>query len=207
MASLASFAKYVRPDVPMCPEIQILDAILRAGIEFCKRTKIMQESVDVTTVIGTTSYDLTTLMEANTEPNQVLSVRRDQNSFLEASSQDDAIRYRYDAQSGTPNYFYLDNRNLVLLREPVAVETLTALVTQYPSEAATTLPDALYQRYRLEIAAGAKFFLLSMPNKEWSNNETASLDKFLFDSAVDSENLTYAKGNGLKPLRSVINAF
>jgi hypothetical protein len=207
MAALSGFARYVRSEVPMCPEILILDAVLHAGIEFCKRTKIMQETLDLTTVIDQQAYDLTELMLEGTEPDEVIAVRRDSISNLDPTSKEDELWDGSDNQTGSARRFYLEGNNLVLSRIPDEVETFSVVIKARPSEAATTLPDELYARYRTEIAAGAKSRLMMMTAQEWTNLDAASINKMIFDGAINTENLRYAKGGGSKPLRTVINSF
>lgn len=207
MAALNDFARYVRPEVPMCSDLQISDAVLHAGIEFCRRTKLVQEDVDLDTEIGVPAYDLTTLLATGFEPDEILVVKRSGFGNLEGSSQEDAFNYLEFTQTGEPHMYYLADRNAVLVPTPEAVETLQLTVKVRPSEAATTLPDELYRRYRTEIAAGAKAFLMLQANQPWSNPQAGSIHKFTFDAAVSAENLRYAKGGGSKALRSVINRF
>lgn len=202
MAALTDFARYVRPEVPGCPDIQILDAVLHAGIEFCKRTKIARETITLTTVVDTARYDLTAELAANTEPDEVLSVARGDYFDLTPSSEAEFLACALTLP-GTPRYFYQDGRELVLGDIPNAVEDLTVTVKTYPGEAATTIPDQLYQRYRLEIAAGAKALLMVMQGQPWTNLEGASIHGGLFNRAIDRENLRYAKGGGATPLRTV----
>lgn len=200
MAALADFARYVRPEVPMCPEIQIMDAVLHAGIDFCKRTKILRETVQVTTEINKARYDLTAYMATGTEPAEILDISRSEYDHLNPSSENEFLSNALD-QPGTPEHFYLDGRELVLWYAPNSVESLDVLARAYPAETATALPDALYQRYRMEIAAGAKTILMSMANQPWSNLQQAAIYLAMFNSAIDSENLRYAKGGGTNPLR------
>jgi len=206
MATLANFAKYVRPEVPMCPEIQILDAILRSGIEFCKRTKIMQEVIQLNTAVDTPSYDLTALMMDDTEPDDVISVRREGRE-LDPSSQYDALRSEEDTETGTPYFYFLNGRKLHLIRTPNAIETLQVTIKARPAEAAITLPDELYQRYNSEVAAGAKSFLMTQANQPCTNLQQAAIYKNVFDGAIAKENVRYAKGGGSKPLRVTMHQF
>lgn len=206
MAALADFAKYVRAEVPMCPEIQILDAILRAGIEFCKRTKIMQQVVTLNTVVNTASYDLSLLMTTGSEPDDVLSVRRDGRE-LRVSSQYDALASEIDTVTGMPYSYFLQGRNLHLVSIPDAIEALQVTIKAKPTETATTLPDVIYQRYNAEVAAGAKSFLMMQAGQPWTNLQQAAIYKGVLDSAIAKENLRYAKGGGSKPLRTRMHSF
>lgn len=207
MAALVDFARYVRPEVPMCPEIQILDAILHAGIEFCRRTKIAQDTVDLATVVAQPAYDLSTLLATGFEPNEILAVKREGSEALEPSSQFDVLAEYDIADTGTPRDYYLKDRELVLVPVPEAVETLQVTLTVRPSESATTLPDELYRRFREEIAAGAKSRLMLQAAQPWANAQAGALHKFTYDAAINAENVRHAKGGGIKPLRTVINRF
>lgn len=202
-ATLLSFAKYVRPEVPGCPDIQILDAILHAGIEFCERTREVRESVNVVTADGTASYALT--VAAGTKPDEILSVKRS-TVPLTPSSENLFFALRLDLP-GTPNYFYLEGSNIVLGLKPTSVETLVAVVKTSPSEAATTLPDELYNRYRTEIASGAKAMLMVMKGAPWSDLKQAAVYASLFDQAITAANLRYARGASKTPLRTTAHFF
>lgn len=205
MAALADFAQYVRPEVPGCPEIMILDALRQAGIEFCERTKVLRQTLVVNTVVDTASYDLAALVTAGTEPDEILFVSRD-NGDLEPSSEYEFQANNLD-QSGSPQYYYLDGTTMVVGFKPTAVEALTVRVKTRPAEAASTLPDELYRRYRREIAAGAKTQLMLMANQPWSNPQQAAIYNSIFNGAVDDENLRHAKGGDNKTLRTTLHMF
>jgi hypothetical protein len=202
MAALSDFAKYVRPEVAGCPDIMILDAILQAGIEFCKRTKVAKQTFDVTTVVDEPLYSLTGLVDAGTVVDEILIVKRNEFDDLCKSSFGEFEDYRLDVLSGTPHYFYLnDEDEMVLGNIPNAVETLTVTVKTIPAEGATTLPDVLASRYRHQIASGAKSILMLMNNQAWTDVKMASIHGNLFEEAIGTFNLRHAKGNGSKPLR------
>lgn len=191
----------------MCPEIQILDAILHAGIEFCRRTKITQDTVDLATEVDKPDYDLTTLLATGFEPSEIIAVRRPGAENLEATSQEDALEELELTENGTPHSYYLKDRELYLVPTPDAFETLSVVLSVRPSEAATTLPDELYRRFREEIAAGAKARLMLQAAQPWANAQAGALHKFTFEAAINAENVRHAKGGGSKPLRTVINRF
>jgi hypothetical protein len=206
MAALDSFTRYVRPEVPGCPELQIRDAILHAGIDFCKRTNISRETVTVATVAGTARYDLIPLLDAGFMPDQVLFVSRGFYDDLTPSNEREFLDNNL-TRDGKPEFYYLDGNELVLGYTPNAVETLTVTVKAMPTEAATTLPDELYNRYRLQVAAGAKALLMVMRKQPWTDLEGAQINGGLFNAAIDKEVLRYAKGGGSKPLRTVSHIF
>jgi hypothetical protein len=199
-AALTTFAKYVRPEVAGCPEIVILDAIKRAGIEFCKRTRAIRQSVTLTTVADQARYTLAT--ETGTKPEEVLAVKRDGADNLNPSSFADFTNYHMDRETGTPNFYYLDGNQLVLGNIPEGEEELEVIVRIRPTEDATTLPDELAERYLMEIAAGAKAYLMSQRNKTWTDIEGAAINNATFNKAISNANLRAAKGGASKPLRT-----
>ena len=207
MKDLIAFASYVRPEVPGCPEIQILDAIRRSGAEFCMRTSVSRQTVSVVTAPGVSSYDLVGLLPTGFMPDKVQRVQDSTMQYLQAASEEEFDRRFLRTQSGTPRYYYLDGSQLVVGYKPTGVDTLTVRVKTRVSEAATQLPDELYERYHEEIAAGAKKVLMMMANTPWSNIQQAGIYKGMYDEAIDIENLRYAKGGGSRTLRTKLHIF
>ena len=203
--ALSLFAEYVRPEVPMCPEIMILDAINNVGIAFCKATRLLQEKVNIVTVVGQASYPLT--LSAGFDVEEVLRVARDQYFYLTPSSEAEFTDAGYDRLSGTSAYFYLNDQTLVLGMLPVAVETLEVLCKSSPSSSATVLPDELYTKYENEIAAGAKALLMQMTKKPWSDQAKALENQAMFDAGIAKENIRHAKGGVKNRLRSRLHIF
>jgi hypothetical protein len=198
--ALTSIAKYVRPDVSGCPDVILLDAILTAGIQFCKRTKIIKETLSITTVIGQTGYSLN--VASGTEPDEILSVRRDEHDYLNASSFKEFDDYGLNILTGTPRYFYMSGGDTLQIGKiPDFVETLSVTVRTRPSRDATALPDEIADRYMNEIASGAKSILMLMKDKAWSDLDMAGVHRGLFEDAINQTNLRDAKGSARKPIR------
>lgn len=200
MADLSAFAKYVRPEVNGCPEIQILDAILRAGIQFCKESRAIKQKVSVTTVAGTSEYTMT--LPTGLVPEEIIEVRRDKFDALEASSFAGFMYMNLNHVDGAPQFYYMNGSNkLVLGAIPDSVETLDVWLRVRPIEDATVLPDELFDRYRDDIASGAKSRLMLMKDKPWTDIPQAGIYKTLFDEAIAKSNTRDAKGAAGKRLR------
>lgn len=205
-ASLSDFAKYVRPEVQECPELMVLDAILRAGIEFCEETKVIRQTITLSTVVDQAAYPLT--VETGTMPEEVIWVKRDEFNDLTASSFVDFKEWSLDVNSGQPQYYYLEAGGILMLGNiPDAIETLQVTVRVRPTYEATTLPDELLARYKEKIANRAKAILMIMVNKPWTNPQAAALNQSLFDDAVNKANLRDAKGGAQRPLRTTVRTF
>lgn len=206
MAALSAFAKYVRPEVAGCPEIEILDAILRAGIQFCKESRAVKQPSSITTVAGTSEYAIT--LPTGLIPEEILSVKRGQFDDLEASSFHSFQNKNLHSISGAPGYFYMNESDkLVLGAIPNSAETLDVWLRVRPIEDATVLPDLLFSRYRYEIAHGAKSILMLMKDKPWTDIQQAGIYQTLFNDAIAESNVRDAKGASGKRLRTVAHHF
>ena len=205
--ALIQFAKYVRPEVIGCPEIQILDAILRASIVFCNKSRYIKETFNVTTVAGTNKYVMAN-MPVDVQAREIVNVKRGLYQDLDPSSFREFQNNDLNTLPGTPQYFYMDkDRKLVLGNIPVAIETLSVTAIVRPTEAATTLPDMLFDEYVDEIAAGAKSRLMVMKGQPWTDVQQASIYQGLFNDAIESSNVRESKGSTNKALRMVGNYF
>lgn len=194
--ALTQFARYVRMDVDGCPEPVLLDAVLRAGIEFCSRVVSIREEIDIDLVIGQSAYPL---VVDGSYVSVIAEVAKEDNSILSPRNAAEFDSERYDKIDGEPMYYYMDNaQNLIVGYRPQAVETLTVTTRIIPKEDATTLPDVLAQQYKLDIAAGAKAILMMQKNKPWSDLQLAAVHQGQFERAVVKENVRFFRGNSRK---------
>jgi hypothetical protein len=201
MATLTSFAKYVRPYVPGCPEPILLDAIKDACVEFCKRTLIFTRDIEIVTVIGQRAYAPS--LAAEEAPEQIEMIERDTYALDDSSFHE----FKGDItlrSAGTPTKYYLDeNGDIVLGPIPDAIETLAATVAIKPAEDATTVPDALLSHWSEYIAAGAKAALFGQENVEWGDPTKAASNGMAFDEGVNKALMKRARGGTRKRLRTV----
>lgn len=203
--ALSEFAKYVRPDVPECPDILINDAILRAGIEFCKRTKIVKEEITITTVANQAKYELA--VTDGMEPEEILEVKRPDADNLVPANFHDFKQWHLDRDTGQPNWYYLDDIELVLGMIPDGEEDLVVSVKLRPTDTATALPDELARRYKEKIAHGAKSILMMMAKKPWTDLQMAAFNEAKFQEAIDKAITRYSKGGAGKRLRTTGHYF
>lgn len=183
MAALTTISQLVRMAVPGCPEPVITDAIIAAAIEFCRETRAVTQTVDVTTVIGQAVY--APAVTAGTRAFRAEWVEREGEPLNIGSragfASDSELR-----GSGTPTAYYLDDGDLVLGPVPDAVETLEAQFAIAPAENATTLPDVLVDDWRRVIAAGAKALLLVQPKAAWQSLPDAANEAAAFRAGIDA---------------------
>lgn len=199
--ALSAFTPYIAPDVPGCPEPLIDDAVRRAAIEFCEKTRALREAVSFNTVAD---QDYVTLAPTGGDVARLYKVMYGDEE-LEPTTRFD---FDEDGDTGQPLEYYIEPPNtLRLYPVPDAIYAMVAHVAVKPDRDATTLDDVLYNNWRDEIAAGAKAKLLKMSKQPWYDQAAADTAKTDFQAAIDKAAHKRATGNVGAPLRSKLHTF
>lgn len=198
MAKLSDFLSLVRGKLPGCPEMIMKEAVRESAIEFCKRTRLIEDSDTITTVAGTAAYDLSPPSGLAWE---VFDVYRG-DVRLTPSDRVEFSDLNYYVDSGEPRAYYLEGDGTIVLGPiPSTAESLTVRVTVRPDDTAGQVPQILYQEYRTAIAAGARLFV-RQNYRSWNDDREAEKEMYYFDSAIARAQLRRAKGSTRKPLRT-----
>lgn len=210
MATLSDFYPYVLPEIPGCPEITA-DVALRASlIEFCEKTLIVQRDHDPITVIANkTDYDLepptgqlvTKIMRAWYRDQKLDPLVPDN---VDAATVYNSLFANASVTKADPRQFLQKDERTVTVypfpKETVA-NALTLRVAYKPSRKATVFDDVLFEDYAEGIAHGAKYRLLGMANKPWTNGPAASTALTLFNAAVNVARSRATRGNSRGEVR------
>jgi len=203
MTELDSFLPLIRGRLPGCPETLLRDAALAAAIEFCKRTQLLTQAVEVEVVAGEPTVTLYPDSDVHWE---VLEVRRG-TSPLTGLNRREFIVQDLGMETGKPQYYYLEgDRSLLLLPIPESAETLSALVTLRPKDTAQRVHDVLYSDFREVIAAGARAWV-RRNHGEWSELRLEGQDRQLFENAIHNQNIRRAHGGAGVALRVRSHSF
>lgn len=205
MATTATFTKWVRPSVPGCPEPVLLEAIRQSALEFCIRTKLLTEDVNVAIQAGTSVYALP--IDPAFQAVDILYLKKEGRS-LTPSSRRDNDQDETIASGSVKNYYLNGLLDLVVYPTPDTNETLTASVVVAPISNSDEIPDELLlgNRY-LAIAAGAKASLMMMDAVPWANPQSGMMARSTYDIAIEGEQIARAKGTGPKRLRTKLTMF
>lgn len=199
--ALSAFTPYIAPEVPGCPEPLIDDAVRRAAIEFCDKSRALRERVAVNTVA---SQDYVTLAPTGGDVAHLYKLMVGDET-LDPTTRTD---FDEDGDTGQPLEYYVEPPNtLRLYPVPDAIYALVAHVAVKPDRDATTLDDVLYNNWRDEIAAGAKARLMLMSKQPWYNPDDAAVAQGIFQSAIDRAAHKRATGNVGAPIRSKLHTF
>lgn len=203
MTPLATFLAMTRGPLPGCPESILESGIRDACIEFCQRTRLLVEDVQVDVVAGESRCDLT---PDNDTAWEVRNLRRDTESLV-PMNRTEFIAQHLDTRVGLPECYYLEGDGLLAVGPtPAATETLTATVTLRPKDTATQVHDALYRDHRQAICAGARAWVRRHYG-EWSEPRLEAEDRAMFEQAIHNQTIRRARGGANTSLRVRAHAF
>ena len=175
------------PMVPGSSDTFIERNIRSAVVELCERANVYQVELDaVTTVSGIYEYDLET--PAGTSVRRILWVThkgKDLEPLTTTLLEQRLPKWR--EESGVPEYFVQKNSETFLLA-PIPADTLVGSTivraVLRPTHTSTACDNDVMNDYRDMIVNGALFRLLRIPNKDWSDLQSASIYGQLFNQGV-----------------------
>lgn len=163
--ALDAFYADLRADVPGCPEPSMRRELVNALDEFCTRTWAWWawlEDGDLELDAGEREYILTP--PTGTRIVGMVALQYEDESPVEG--------YRF-----RPPYLRLD-------RAPSASKPLKVCLALKPDRNATTVEDFLFNDWREAACAGAKWRLMTLPGKPWTNLEAAAYHRKVFDQSI-----------------------
>lgn len=178
----------ILPMVPGCPDTLIENNIRSAVIELCERANVYQVELDpVTTVANIFEYDLEA--PRGTSVRKILWVAH-QGKDLEPLSTSllEQRLPKWREETGTPEYFVQKSSEAFILAPVPGVTTAGSTIVRAvlrPTYTSTACDNDVMNDYRDTIVNGALFRLLRVPNKDWSDLQSAGVYGQLFNQGVD----------------------
>lgn len=210
MATLSAFYPYVLPDVMGCPEMTADVAIRGALIEFCEKSHVLQRDLDPVTVVrGIVDYDLdppanqlvARIMRVWYKDRELTATAPDNINNAEVYN---TLFTGADKERSEPRiYLQKDERTFTIYPIPqdTVANGLTIRAALKPTRAAEEVDDVLFEDYAETIAHGAKYRLLSMASKPWTNGPAASAALTMFNSGINVARQRASRGHTRADLR------
>lgn len=207
------FYDEVLPYLPGCTPALAKVAIRNAVIDFCEGSLIIQRDHDPLTVIeGIIDYDfepptgylVTKIMRAWYKDVELTPKAPDElpTAQIYNKSYPNAVITKSDPTIITQK----DERTLTLYPYPkeTAALGLTMRVALKPTRASTTIDDVVFEDYAEVIGHGAKYRLMSAPQKPFTSPDGAVASKTFFDEGVNVARQRATRGYVRSDLRVVI---
>jgi hypothetical protein len=182
MTLISEFKKLVSPDVLPCPDPIVNREVVSTLLEFCKKTyqltrefeldidtddidSDLQDSIDLDISEHADNLRPVALVELMVDTTEYIPHKRDIRTTVTnfSSLKDDNYKY----------YWIPENYLIRLFDMGTANEKIWMKLALKPLRSATEVDDHIFEDWSEAIVAGAKFKLLSMPGKDWSDSEGA----------------------------------
>lgn len=175
--SIASFKNLVAPDVLPCPDPIVEREVKLVIDDFCRKTNILQrdfqldvDSLDIDSDMqNAIDFDISQYAH-ELRPVTLMELYIDSAPYLPQLRNIKSTITNWDLVSNDRvKYFWIPNDHTVRLFDMSANDTSVWMrITVKPRSDATTVDDLLWEDWSEAIVAGAKWRILSMPGKEWT---------------------------------------
>ena len=193
--NITEFVPYIAPEVIGCPALLVKAKIVQATIEMCKRSEVWQyDHPDISMTALDTGFALVPpagslvvdILEMNWGDVPLLPKLV---SFLKTKY------HNWRTETGDPLYYVRTVPTTVTAVPAPSVDgTISLRVSLKPTSSITAVEDHLFNDHYETIAAGAKYYLMSMPNQKWSDGNMASYYLKLFNQGIAEAGVDVAQG-------------
>lgn len=202
------FFPYVLPFVPDVAETSALLAIRNSCIEFCERTNIWQENVDLFTSAGGRVYPINSPIDSRRAT--VMRVWVD-DCLLTPLSKDTltagAMR-DWRRQEGRPQVYFDTDGDLEVFPTPDATYSLRAQVAYTPSRDSLECGwDDAFDVWLEPISSGAVARLAAMPGTPYYNTLAADMHRRMFNKGLGEAKIKGNTGFGRGQVRMQLRPF
>lgn len=198
------FYDEVLPEIPGYVPSLVDQMIRESCIEFCRRTRIWKGTVIGDIVTNDPSYALTPATQAVIHEVRRVSVSgKDLGVFSPDEKDGDSRTWRSTVGPASDYYAGYDEDEIFIFPLPDAdiVGGLEADLVFMPARACTQVPDFLYERHSAVIAKGAKYRLMAMGKKPWTDRQLSVAYERDVEIAIGSLGANISRGRTRNPLR------
>lgn len=176
----------IRIHVPGCPDLIIETMLRQVAIEFCRETKIWEETLTaVYPVPGITRYSLD--LPEGTKLISIVSTKQGKTDSYDGID-----------LSPTVNVFGL----MTFEDEPDPTNgSIEVRAILQPSETATEIPDRIGLHYDTALIHGCIALLQSMPAKDWTNLQAIAYHENIYNDRLSEAYVERATQGNEQPLR------
>lgn len=205
MKPLEDLLPRIMPRAPRCPEPTALDAIRRAAMEFCQRTRIWRESDSFGV---TTAGDNIICVPQGTVLFEIESARIDGRPLEPASLSwlNQQFPLWREETSDLPRFITQVEPDSVQL-VPAGTGALDLTLILKPSDDAEYLPDWMIDQHSRVLADGALGEILTIPGQPFFNPQLAGFHAGRFARDLDRLSSAGIRGQQRAPVRTVPDFF
>jgi hypothetical protein len=179
--SYDEFMPEIMPYLPDVPELVVTQAIRNATIEFCQKTRYLQENLpSVTPIYNIGIYDLGSYLDGTYTIADVIEAWYGDVLLIPKSVEQLTKIYRandWQNMLGQPYYFFRrTNHEVTIVPKPqftMPQSPMQFLVAKTPTRASTTVDYAIYEHFLEQICFGARARLYGTPGQPYYDPNAA----------------------------------
>lgn len=206
MVKLSEFFNHVLPEIQGYVTSLVEQEIRQSAIDYCRRTRIWQETVNDVIVANENTYSIDYPNDAMFyEPREVMIDGKPITPFTLDQLTLQVPTWRTETGL-VSKYTVVDESSIMTYRIPdVSGSALQVEAVFLPTEQAIRLPDFLLNRHHvIAIAKGAKSRLMYMGKKPWTDRDLAQKYERDVDSLIGVESLRVGQGKTRLPARVAV---
>lgn len=175
MVPIIQLYDYYLNDVPGCTFTLATRALRMAAQEFCERTRAWKVNLPAqATVANQSDYQFA--------PGADMRIVRTLSAMIDG--RDVGLLRPSQAGPGAHGIVVHDERSYTIYPAPAVGQQVVFHCAVAPSNTATSIDDALFDRYARAIAVGAKAELFGMKNQKFSDADAALDERGKFEVAI-----------------------
>jgi len=192
----------ILPIIYDCPDMLIERTIRTAVIDLCQKSSVYQRELDAVTTVGN-AYEYDLEAPSGTTVHKILWVTHGGQSLEPVTSsllEQKLPKWRDTGYTGTPKYYVQQTSSLFwLVPVPSATQAASTIVQAVlkPTHDSVACDDDIMNDYRETIVNSTLFRLLMMPNKPWTDFNTATAYGGMAASGVESARVRAKRSDGV----------
>ena len=201
--ALSEFEKLVSIDVIGCGTGLLTYNTRQSIIDFCDQTWILTKDINYTVsssdiedeINDYVDFDLAEYV-SNSRPLGVLRLFIAGSEYVARYAEIVNDITEFDTVMGTSVklFSFPDNDTIRIYNLTTADTPIYLRIAFKPSQTATTVESVLFEDWVEPIVSGAKYKLQAMPNKSWSDPESAAFNRSVFKQGMASAKAKMNKG-------------
>lgn len=182
MTLITEFKNLVAPDVMPCPEPIVNREVMSTILDFCKKSNVLQREFELTVYSDDIDSDLQDSIDfdvseyaGNLRPVAVLELMVDTTAYIprKRDIRNTLTNFTY-VKDDNYKYFWIPNNYTIRLFDMATGDSNVWMrISLKPLRTVTEVDDFLFEDWSEAIVAGAKWKILSMPGKDWTDQNTA----------------------------------
>lgn len=172
----------VAPDVLPCPDPIVTREVTSAILDFCKKSNVLQREFEIALDVDDIDEDMQNAIDIDIEEYApdlrmvlLLELMVDANAYIPfmRNIRSTITNYTY-IQDEDYKYFWLPDNKTVRLFDMKSTDRNVWMKASFkPLRTITEIDDFLFEDWSEAYVAYAKWKILSMPNKDWTDQRTA----------------------------------